>query len=135
VVENEMNSATDNPLVYFREDGFQEDTLISAGNFHGEYVAKAADFLATALFTLGKFSEARIERYVNGKVSRLCPFLIKNGGLNSGFMIAQCTSPLPRYHCRPALRKQSPGKAGLRRFHRYLRRPGGPRLDGRVRSP
>jgi histidine ammonia-lyase len=49
-------------------------------------------FFGNALFTLGKLSEARIERYVNGKISRLCPFLIKNGGLNSGFMIAQCNS-------------------------------------------
>jgi histidine ammonia-lyase len=60
IVQNEMNSATDNPLVYFKEDGFEEDTLVSAGNFHGEYVAKTADFIGNALFTLGKFSEARI---------------------------------------------------------------------------
>ena len=45
-----MNSATDNPLVYFKEDGFKEDTLVSAGNFHGEYVAKAADFLGVPIF-------------------------------------------------------------------------------------
>lgn len=91
LLEEEMNGATDNPLVYFKEDGFQEDQLISAGNFHGEYVAKAADFLAFAIFELGRFSEARIQKYVNGRISRLPHFLIKNGGLNSGFMIAQCT--------------------------------------------
>lgn len=90
IVENEMNSATDNPLVYFKEDGFNEDILVSAGNFHGEYVAKAADFIGVLLFEMGKFSEARIQRYINGKISRLSPFLIKNGGLNSGFMISQC---------------------------------------------
>jgi histidine ammonia-lyase len=51
-----MNSATDNPLVYYKQEGIEEDRLISAGNFHGEYVAKAADFLGFALFELGKFS-------------------------------------------------------------------------------
>lgn len=66
--------------------------MISAGNFHGEYVAKAADFLAMALFSIGRFSEARIERYINGRISNLPPFLIMEGGLNSGFMITQCTS-------------------------------------------
>jgi histidine ammonia-lyase len=107
VIEEEMNSATDNPLVYFKEDGFEEDTLVSAGNFHGEYVAKAADFLGVALFELGKFSESRIQRYINGKISRLPPFLIKNGGLNSGFMIAQCNSPstqIPLPPCSPKAR-------------------------------
>lgn len=100
-----MNSATDNPLVYFTEDGFAEDTLVSAGNFHGEYVAKAADFLGMALFTIGKFSEARIERYINGRVSRLHPFLIRNGGLNSGFMIAQCTLILTQTLPQPCSQK------------------------------
>ncbi len=51
-----MNSATDNPLVFSKEDGFDEDKLISAGNFHGEYVAKASDFIGMALFMLGQFS-------------------------------------------------------------------------------
>jgi histidine ammonia-lyase len=64
--------------------------LISAGNFHGEYVAKAADFISMALFNLGRFSESRIQRYVNGRTSKLPDFLVKFGGLNSGFMISQC---------------------------------------------
>lgn len=64
--------------------------MISAGNFHGEYVAKASDFLAMALFNFGKFSEARIERYINGRISKLAPFLTREGGLNSGYMIIQC---------------------------------------------
>lgn len=51
-----MNSSTDNPLVYCKEDGFESDVLISAGNFHGEYVAKAADFISMSLFGLGRFS-------------------------------------------------------------------------------
>lgn len=53
-------------------------------------MAKAADFLGFALFDLGKFSEARIQRYINGKISRLPHFLVKKGGLNSGHMITQC---------------------------------------------
>ena len=99
-----MNSATDNPLAYskdgiyqFKVEGFEEDQLISAGNFHGEYVAKSADYLSMALFTLGRFSEARIQRYLNERTSNLSGFLVKNGGLNSGFMIVQCTSV---YYCR-----------------------------------
>lgn len=90
MIEEEMNGATDNPLVYFKEEGFENDELISAGNFHGEYVAKASDFIGFALFELGKFSEARIQRYINGKISRLPSFLVKKGGLNSGHMITQC---------------------------------------------
>ena len=59
LIEEEMNSATDNPLVYSKDDSpgqFDEDKLISAGNFHGEYVAKASDFLSMALFSLARFS-------------------------------------------------------------------------------
>ena len=89
-----MNSATDNPLVYYKQDRVEEDKLVSAGNFHGEYVAKASDFLGFALFELGKFSDARIQKYINGKVSRLPPYLIKDGGLNSGMMIVQCKSTI-----------------------------------------
>ena len=54
-------------------------------------MAKSSDFLAMALFNIGRFSEARIQRYVNGRTSNLPDFLVKFGGLNSGFMIAQCT--------------------------------------------
>ena len=64
--------------------------LISAGNFHGEYFAKASDFLSMALFNIGRFSESRIQRYLNGRTSNLPAFLMKTGGLNSGFMISQC---------------------------------------------
>ena len=94
MIEEEMNSATDNPLVYYKQDRVEEDKLVSAGNFHGEYVAKASDFLGFALFELGKFSDARIQKYINGKVSRLPPYLIKDGGLNSGMMIVQCKSSI-----------------------------------------
>ena len=78
--------------MYSKEDGFENDMLISAGNFHGEYVAKAADFMAMALFNLGKFSESRVQRYINGRTSKLPDFLVKFGGLNSGFMISQYTT-------------------------------------------
>lgn len=92
IVEEEINGATDNPLVFHKEDGFEKDELISAGNFHGEYVAKASDFIGMALFNIGKFSEARCQRYINDRISELPPFLVKDGGLNSGFMIAQYTT-------------------------------------------
>lgn len=85
-----MNSATDNPLVYAKGEGVLEDGLVSGGNFHGEYVAKAADFIAMALYSVGRFSEARTERYVNERISKMPGFLTKNGGLNSGYMIMQC---------------------------------------------
>ena len=91
IIEEEMNGTTDNPLIFFKEDGFENDEIISAGNFHGEYVAKSADFLAFALVDLGKFSEARIQRYINGNISKLPYFLVEKGGLNSGHMITQCT--------------------------------------------
>jgi histidine ammonia-lyase len=68
------------------------DGLVSGGNFHGEYPAKAADMLAISLQRLSLFCERRIARFVNSKKSKSSPFLTKHGGLNSGFMIAQCTS-------------------------------------------
>ncbi|CAG0915710.1 unnamed protein product [Notodromas monacha] len=82
IITTEMNSATDNP----------RKEIISAGNFHGEYPAKALDFLAIAVHELGSMSERRIERLVNPALSELPGFLTKNGGLNSGFMIAHCTA-------------------------------------------
>ena len=72
--------------------------LISAGNFHGEYMAKSADYISQALFSVGRFSEARIERYLNERISNLPGFLVKNGGLNSGFMIVQCSQSLIQTH-------------------------------------
>jgi histidine ammonia-lyase len=87
VIETEINSATDNPLL-FPEDG----DVISAGNFHGEPVAMAMDFLGIALAELASISERRIERMVNPQLSGLPPFLTEHGGLNSGMMIAQYTA-------------------------------------------
>ncbi|XP_022202484.2 histidine ammonia-lyase-like [Nilaparvata lugens] len=87
VVTVEINSATDNPIV-FAERG----EIISAGNFHGEYPAKALDFLAVGVHELASMSERRIERLVNPALSELPAFLVKDGGLNSGFMLAHCTA-------------------------------------------
>ena len=83
----EINSATDNPLV-FPEEG----ETVSGGNFHGAPVALACDVAAIALTDLGSIAERRIERLVNPQLSGLPGFLVKEGGVNSGFMIAQVTA-------------------------------------------
>lgn len=88
VMNVELNCATDNPLIF----ADSEDKIISGGNFHGEYPAKALDVLAIAIHEIGSISERRIERLNNPALSRLPAFLVQNGGLNSGFMIAHCTS-------------------------------------------
>ncbi|KAM3587358.1 uncharacterized protein V6R79_002979 [Siganus canaliculatus] len=87
VISTEMNSATDNPLI-FAETG----EVISGGNFHGEYPAKALDYLAIGVHELASISERRVERLVNPALSGLPAFLVQDGGLNSGFMIAHCTA-------------------------------------------
>ncbi len=86
-VEIELNSATDNPLV-FRDSG----EVLSGGNFHGQPLAMAADHLAVALATLGGICERRIEQMTNPQSSRLAAFLVRDAGLNSGFMILQVTA-------------------------------------------
>lgn len=80
----EMNSVTDNPLV-FPDDG----AILSGGNFHGQPVAQAADFVAIGICELGAISERRTENLVNPDLSGLPPFLAKESGLNSGMMILQ----------------------------------------------
>uniref|UniRef100_A0A3Q3VQZ7 Histidine ammonia-lyase n=1 Tax=Mola mola TaxID=94237 RepID=A0A3Q3VQZ7_MOLML len=87
VISTELNSATDNPLV-FSETG----ETMSGGNFHGEYPAKVLDYLAIGVHELASISERRIERLVNPGLSDLPAFLVQDGGLNSGFMIAHCTA-------------------------------------------
>ncbi|KAM4748564.1 histidine ammonia-lyase-like [Rhinophrynus dorsalis] len=87
IITTEINSATDNPMV-FSERG----ETISGGNFHGEYPAKALDYLAIGVHELASISERRIERLCNPSLSELPAFLVKEGGLNSGFMIAHCTA-------------------------------------------
>ncbi len=91
VFEIEMNSAVDNPLVFPAKGGGGE--VISGGNFHGEPVAFALDFLGIALSSLAGISERRIDRLVNPFLSEgLPPFLAAEAGLNSGFMMAQVTA-------------------------------------------
>lgn len=92
VIETELNSATDNPLVFFEDDG--RATCISGGNFHGEPVALVMDYLAIALAELGNISERRLARLLDETSNRgiLPAFLIKRGGLNSGLMLAQYTA-------------------------------------------
>lgn len=85
VVETEINSATDNPMVF-------ESTLLSGGNFHGEHPAMAFDFAAIGIAELANISERRIERLCNPALSDLPAFLVSHGGLHSGFMIAHCTA-------------------------------------------
>jgi len=88
ILTQELNCATDNPLIF----PDSEIKIVSGGNFHGEYPAKAADILAIGISELASISERRIERLNNPSLSRLPAFLVKNGGLHSGFMIAHCTA-------------------------------------------
>lgn len=92
VMCNELNAVTDNPLIFFTEAG--EPEIVSGGNFHGEPLALAMDYLAIALTEIGNMSERRIMRLVdadsNGHI--LPAFLTANSGLNSGFMVVQYTA-------------------------------------------
>ncbi len=84
VIEIEINSATDNPLVFV-----DQQQVIPGGNFHGEPIALALDYAAIAVADLGTISERRIERLVNPTLSGLPAFLSPQPGVNSGLMIAQ----------------------------------------------
>ena len=103
VFEVEMNSAVDNPLVFPARKKIgapkpqigasPEGEILSGGNFHGEPVAFALDFLAVAMSALAGISERRLERLVNPSLNEdLPPFLAAGAGLNSGFMMAQVTA-------------------------------------------
>ncbi|MDW7739386.1 MAG: histidine ammonia-lyase [Bacillota bacterium] len=87
ILSVEINSVNDNPLLFP-----DQNKVLSGGNFHGQPVAQAMDFLAIATAELGSIAERRIERLVNPALSSLPPFLIREGGLNSGLMIAQYTA-------------------------------------------
>jgi histidine ammonia-lyase len=87
VLECEVNSATDNPLI-FPEDG----RILSGGNFHGQPIAQALDFLAMACASVASMSERRLARLVDPALSGLPPFLTPEPGLNSGLMMAQVTA-------------------------------------------
>ncbi len=86
VLRVEINSVTDNPLV-IADRG--KPKILNAGNFHGEYVAIAMDEMAIAISEIANISEQRIEKLINSSFSELPNFLVKEGGLNSGFMIVQ----------------------------------------------
>ena len=87
VLHREINAVTDNPTLF--PDG---GDVISGGNFHGQPVAMALDFLAMAAAELGSISERRTEQLVNSKLSHLPAFLVDESGVNSGFMMAQVTA-------------------------------------------
>jgi histidine ammonia-lyase len=95
VIGRELNAATDNPLVFDTGD------LLSGGNFHGQSVAMALDFLAIALTNLATISERRIDRLVNPDLNQgLPPFLTRDAGVNSGFMMAQVTAASLASECK-----------------------------------
>lgn len=81
VIEIELNSLTDNPLV------FGENEIVSGGNFHGQPIALAMDYLALSIAEIGSISERRIEKITNPHQSGLPPFAMRDSGLNSGYMI------------------------------------------------
>ena len=116
----ELNAATDNPLVLV-----DEGEIVSAGNFHGQPLAFALDALAMAVAELASISERRVERLVNPTLSEgLPPFLVEEGGLNSGFMI-------PQYVAAALVsREQGARASGERRLDPDERGPGGSRVDG-----
>jgi histidine ammonia-lyase len=84
VLEREVNSVTDNPLVFPKEK-----KILSGGNFHGQIVSIAMDLMAIASAEIASISEQRIEKLVNPAISDLPAFLTPQGGINSGFMIVQ----------------------------------------------
>lgn len=93
VVNIELNAVTDNPLI-FCDESCEKIEVISGGNFHGEPLALAFDYLAMALSEIGNISERRIMRLTdeNSNAHVLPAFLTENGGLNSGFMLVQYTA-------------------------------------------
>jgi histidine ammonia-lyase len=93
VMEIELNAVTDNPLIFI-DDETEEITVLSGGNFHGEPLAIAMDYLAIAITELGNISERRMMRLTDecSNAQTLPAFLTKKGGLNSGFMITQYTA-------------------------------------------
>lgn len=86
ILEREINAVTDNPTIFI-----EEDDVVSAGNFHGQPLALALDFLAIAMAEMGSISERRVYKLISGERG-LPAFLVANPGLNSGFMIPQYTA-------------------------------------------
>lgn len=101
VFSYELNAVTDNPLIFI-----QDDDVISGGNFHGEAIAMAMDYLAMGVAEICNISERRVEKMMNPVFSELPAFLIESSGLNSGLMIAHVTAAAltseNKYLCHPA---------------------------------
>jgi len=112
VLEIEINSVTDNPLVFA-----EERRVVSGGNFHGQPVAIALDLATIAVAELADISEARIDRMTNAHTSGLPPFLSPRAGTNSGFMVAQYTAAAlvteNRLRAFPASVESLPTSAGM----------------------
>ena len=89
VIETEMNSSLDNPLIFMRGT---EGEILSGGNFHGEYVAMMMDTAAIGLSELANISDQRVQKLINPAISGLPAFLTADAGLNSGMMIVQVAS-------------------------------------------
>jgi len=95
IIGREINAATDNPLV------FENGEMLSGGNFHGQAVAMALDFLAIAMTNLATMAERRIDRVVHPDLNQgLPPFLARDAGVNSGFMMAQVTAASLASECK-----------------------------------
>src|SRR5207248_3556264 len=90
VLLTEANAVSDNPLIFVGGD--EDVAVLSGGNFHAEPVAFAADNLALAIAEIGALSERRIALLMDTNLSGLPPFLVRDAGLNSGFMIAHVTA-------------------------------------------
>jgi histidine ammonia-lyase len=95
VIETEINSVTDNPLIFYKDQ-----TVISGGNFHGEALALCMDYLAMGLSELASIAERRVEKMMNPSFSDLPAFLTPDSGLNSGFMIAHVTMAALTSECK-----------------------------------
>src|SRR5688572_10474744 len=95
IISRELNAATDNPLVFDNGD------VVSGGNFHGQAVGLVLDVLAIALTNLATIAERRIDRLVNPELNEDLPaFLVRDAGLNSGFMMAQVTAAALASECK-----------------------------------
>ena len=122
ILVTEANAVSDNPLVFA-----DTDEILSGGNFHAEPVAFAADNLALAIAEIGALSERRIALLMDANLSGLPPFLVEDGGVNSGFMIAQVTAAAL------ASENKSLAHPGFGRLAAHVREPGGPRQHGDLR--